>query len=181
MRTKPTTTATATNDFQPIKLLAPDASERERIQRTTSRYDQTTEVGFILSAKPHSLWVVTFQRLWASGYAVDAPDVRGNYLVIECLPADLASRVEMTKVVIEETNYKSEALIRARVDRGATDRKYSDLRSQLAAEHAKPITVPFTAQGDVLLDMLYKKQIKDRADLEKQVALAAINDAIGKV
>lgn len=165
--------------FQPIRLLAPDPTEWDRVRQNLSGATREIEVAFRFSSKPADLWRGLFLRGWEMWYPRTAPPtVTGDYLIVTCTPSQLVSRIEMAKVMIEEANHKSAPLIRGQAAQTAVERKRREKLELLAMEHEKPITVPNTRGGDILIDMMLQKQAKDRDDAEKEIALVEFDAAL---
>src|SRR5690242_237008 len=111
----------STQIFQPIRLLAPDPTEWDRVRQNLAGATREIEVAFRLSSKPADLWRALFLRGWEMWYRLAPPIVTGEYLIVTCTPSQLVSRIEMAKVMIEEANHKSAPLIRGHAAQSAAE------------------------------------------------------------
>src|SRR5262245_7575082 len=83
----------------------------------------------------------------------------------KCSPASRVSCGEVSGL----RRTRESRLIRGQAAQDAAHRRQQAKIDQLEAEYSKPVTIPNTPQGDIMIEMLFQKRAKDRKDLEKQI------------
>jgi len=165
----------------PINLVMPSTNELEQARKKLVNIKEKAEFAFRLSSKPCAIFSNYFYKVFRNWYDFEGLQLSGDMVIVSCTPQDLPSMIEILKTVIAEANQIAAPIIRAQAASQKIIRKREAEFYQLTQEHMKPVSIPNGRDYFTWKQMLTEKQAKDRAELDRKLAIEAFDEAVLRI